>query len=97
VAEGIETETQARELERLGCTRAQGYLFSRPLSPRAVEEMLLANEPLGPKGAARTPVVVPVAPEPTAEQHYLLASLDWPDEWLTPPAGTGPGTGRAAR
>ena len=29
VAEGIETEAQARELERLGCTRAQGYLFSK--------------------------------------------------------------------
>ena len=32
VAEGIESEVQARELERLGCTHAQGFLFSRPLS-----------------------------------------------------------------
>jgi hypothetical protein len=40
---------QARELVRLGCTYAQGYLFSRPLSTRAVEELLVANRPLGPK------------------------------------------------
>jgi diguanylate cyclase (GGDEF)-like protein len=49
VAEGIETEVQARELERLGCTHAQGYLFSRPLSTRSAEEILVANKPLGPK------------------------------------------------
>ena len=49
VAEGIEEDVQARELERLGCTHAQGYLFSRPLSTKAVEEILVANQPLGPK------------------------------------------------
>jgi diguanylate cyclase (GGDEF)-like protein len=49
VAEGIEEDVQANELERLGCTHAQGYLFARPLSTRAVEEMLVANRPLGPK------------------------------------------------
>ncbi len=50
VAEGIETVEQSRELERLGCTHAQGFLFSRPVSARAVEQLLLANKPLGPKG-----------------------------------------------
>ena len=35
VAEGIESDVQARELERLGCTHAQGYLFSRPLTCRS--------------------------------------------------------------
>src|SRR3954470_5274374 len=49
VAEGIEEDGQARQLERLGCTHAQGYLFSRPLSTSAVEELLAANQPLGPK------------------------------------------------
>jgi diguanylate cyclase (GGDEF)-like protein/PAS domain S-box-containing protein len=83
VAEGIETETQAKELERLGCTRAQGYLFSRPLTPRAVEEMLLANEPLGPKRPGRPPVVV--TPRTDAEQDYLLSHIDWPDDWLVQP------------
>src|SRR5204863_4852189 len=45
VAEGIESDVQARELERLGCTHAQGYLFSRPVSMKAVEEILTKNEP----------------------------------------------------
>jgi diguanylate cyclase (GGDEF)-like protein/PAS domain S-box-containing protein len=49
VAEGIETDVQARELERLGCTHAQGYLFSRPIPVSAVEEILRAQVPLGPK------------------------------------------------
>src|ERR1700730_4061493 len=49
VAEGIEDDVQAHELERLGCTHAQGYLFSRPLSTGSVEEILVANQPLGPK------------------------------------------------
>jgi len=48
VAEGIESDDQARELVRLGCTHAQGYLFSRPLSRSAAETMLAANQPLGP-------------------------------------------------
>src|SRR5262249_17748571 len=46
VAEGIETDVQARELMRLGCTHAQGYLFSRPLSMKSAEEILVANRPL---------------------------------------------------
>ncbi len=54
VAEGIETEVQARELERLGCTHAQGYLFSRPLSMEAAEKLIMANQPLGPKRVAVT-------------------------------------------
>jgi predicted signal transduction protein with EAL and GGDEF domain len=52
VAEGIESEVQARELERLGCTHAQGFLFSRPLSQQAAEALIVAHRPLGPKGAA---------------------------------------------
>jgi diguanylate cyclase (GGDEF)-like protein len=33
VAEGVETEASAAELIRVGCHRAQGYLFSRALPP----------------------------------------------------------------
>jgi diguanylate cyclase (GGDEF)-like protein/PAS domain S-box-containing protein len=53
VAEGIESDVQARELERLGCTHAQGFLFSRPLSTRSAEELVMANRPLGPKAGIR--------------------------------------------
>jgi diguanylate cyclase (GGDEF)-like protein/PAS domain S-box-containing protein len=49
VAEGIENEVQARELERLGCTHAQGFLFSRPLSTQAAEQLVADHKPLGPK------------------------------------------------
>jgi diguanylate cyclase (GGDEF)-like protein/PAS domain S-box-containing protein len=51
VAEGIENEMQARELERLGCTHAQGFFFSGPLPVLRAEELLRSNQPLGaPRG-----------------------------------------------
>jgi diguanylate cyclase (GGDEF)-like protein/PAS domain S-box-containing protein len=49
VAEGIESDVQARELERLGCTHAQGFLFSRPLSIDRAEDLLRVNRRLGPE------------------------------------------------
>ena len=52
VAEGIEDDVQARELVRLGCTHAQGYLFARPLSSAAAEQVIAAHQPLGPKAEA---------------------------------------------
>jgi len=50
VAEGVETEEQARTLHLLRCDQMQGYLFSRPLPFDAVTA-LLAGRP-GPAGAA---------------------------------------------
>jgi diguanylate cyclase (GGDEF)-like protein/PAS domain S-box-containing protein len=44
VAEGVETEEQATRLRSLGCKLAQGYLFSRPVGPEAVDELLAAND-----------------------------------------------------
>ena len=58
VAEGIEEEAQARELERLGCTHAQGYLFSRPLSTKAAEEIIAAGQRLGPQNVPRPAALV---------------------------------------
>jgi diguanylate cyclase (GGDEF)-like protein/PAS domain S-box-containing protein len=58
VAEGIETEAQARELERLGCTHAQGFLFSRAVSAASAEAIVQAGRPLGPKRAEQSPGVV---------------------------------------
>ena len=40
VAEGVETEEQLAELERLGCRRAQGYLLARPMTAVAVRTLL---------------------------------------------------------
>lgn len=39
-AEGVETDAQLLELKRLGCDHAQGFLFARPMSARAVEAFL---------------------------------------------------------
>jgi diguanylate cyclase (GGDEF)-like protein len=41
VAEGVETEEQLAELQRLGCLRAQGYLLARPMSAAAVRQLLV--------------------------------------------------------
>jgi diguanylate cyclase (GGDEF)-like protein/PAS domain S-box-containing protein len=74
VAEGIETDAQALELERLGCTHAQGYLFSRPIPAAAAEALLSLNQPLGPKQQEQRGAI---APEP----DHLGGSgpFRWPD------------------
>jgi diguanylate cyclase (GGDEF)-like protein len=41
VAEGVNSETQVDVLRELGCEFAQGYLFSRPLPPDEMRELLL--------------------------------------------------------
>lgn len=38
--EGVETEGQRDALRRLGCVHAQGFLFSPPLGPMALHELL---------------------------------------------------------
>ncbi|NOT15885.1 MAG: EAL domain-containing protein [Methylotenera sp.] len=40
IAEGVETEAQKQSLLDKGCTRFQGYLFGKPMSADALEEML---------------------------------------------------------
>ncbi|MDF2545323.1 MAG: hypothetical protein K0R93_221 [Anaerosolibacter sp.] len=43
-AEGIETETQHKFLQEQNCDKAQGYLFSKPVSPDALEKLLADQE-----------------------------------------------------
>ncbi len=43
LAEGVENDEQARALRSLGVDRFQGFRFSRPLPPKAVEDLLQAG------------------------------------------------------
>jgi diguanylate cyclase (GGDEF)-like protein len=43
IAEGVETERQVSELIALGCPRAQGYLFSRPVPGEDFERLLVES------------------------------------------------------
>jgi diguanylate cyclase (GGDEF)-like protein/PAS domain S-box-containing protein len=40
IAEGVETKEEANILESMGCDRAQGYYFSRPLTPKNLASLL---------------------------------------------------------
>lgn len=51
VAEGVEQVEQARELAELRCEYIQGYLFSRPVSPERIEELLRRGVVDAPVGA----------------------------------------------
>jgi diguanylate cyclase (GGDEF)-like protein/PAS domain S-box-containing protein len=73
VAEGIESDDQARELERLGCTHAQGFLFSKPLPRATAEQVLAARQPLGP---SRLRQADDLLPDGFAPRHVPAALLD---------------------
>jgi diguanylate cyclase (GGDEF)-like protein/PAS domain S-box-containing protein len=77
VAEGIESEVQWRELERLGCTHAQGFLFSRPISTQSVEEILKANQPLGPKRVQ--PSKPGAATGDEGDAYCAAVPFEWPE------------------
>jgi EAL domain-containing protein (putative c-di-GMP-specific phosphodiesterase class I) len=40
VAEGVETELQARRLRELACEAAQGFHFARPIAPAGIADLL---------------------------------------------------------
>src|SRR4029079_15297225 len=84
VAEGVESESQAVELARLGCEFAQGYLFFKPLSAVAMtalaefENQPIASEPVRP---AR------VAPEPAPAFAFAAPTPGQSAHALPPPTG----------
>jgi EAL domain-containing protein (putative c-di-GMP-specific phosphodiesterase class I) len=43
VVEGVETEPELEQIEKLGCHVAQGFLFARPLPAGAFEDLLRAG------------------------------------------------------
>ena len=45
LAEGVETLAQRDALHAFGCDRAQGYLFSRPITAAALEQLLQESQP----------------------------------------------------
>jgi diguanylate cyclase (GGDEF)-like protein/PAS domain S-box-containing protein len=57
IAEGIETEPQHQFLLEAGCEEGQGFLYSYPLPPAALERML---RPRRQPGSARLKLVPPV-------------------------------------
>ena len=61
VAEGVETQAQLDLLRHLGCERAQGYLFSRPVDQESILKLLSTNR------AATVPGLRATAAGSTAE------------------------------
>lgn len=47
VAEGVETDMQRQELQRLGCNLGQGHLVGKPIAVEAFEAMYLGRGPSG--------------------------------------------------
>ncbi|MCW2546469.1 MAG: Diguanylate cyclase protein [Mycobacterium sp.] len=50
VAEGVETQSQADAIGRLGCDLAQGYLFACPMGAGAIDKLLTSDTTLGQTG-----------------------------------------------
>jgi diguanylate cyclase (GGDEF)-like protein len=64
IAEGIEGPLQWQRLRDFGCRLGQGFLFSRPLPPAELTELLAARRPdasITPKGDASTALVATYA------------------------------------
>jgi len=66
VAEGVETEVQARYLQANGCATMQGYLYHRPIAlPRFIEVLQDPVRPASPAPASPAPVSATLHAHPT--------------------------------
>jgi diguanylate cyclase (GGDEF)-like protein/PAS domain S-box-containing protein len=52
VAEGVEDQSQADALAAMGCELAQGFLYSRPVSPASIDELLDVHRAMVEQGRA---------------------------------------------
>ena len=43
-AEGVETDSEAETLMREGCDEVQGFLYSRPVPEKDIDELLVAEK-----------------------------------------------------
>jgi len=73
VAEGVETETQAKCLRDLDCQLAQGFLYGHPVAPEEAGELLRTGKTHRPSSA-----VVSSDPAPKAPPH-VSAPANRPD------------------
>jgi predicted signal transduction protein with EAL and GGDEF domain len=65
VAEGVETLEQHNLLTELGCTHAQGFLYSRPLIANAMSQVLATDQ-----------LLIPMQPQTTTGPHSHRSSQD---------------------
>ena len=66
IAEGVETREQAESLMRMGCTHCQGYLFSKPVRPGTIDDILAGvGDRLWPPAAPTTGTLH----DPSASEH----------------------------
>jgi PAS domain S-box-containing protein len=53
VAEGVETQAQLNLLREIGCERAQGYLFSKPVDHQAILKLLETDRSVLPRPSSK--------------------------------------------
>ena len=90
VAEGVETISQLEHLRRFGCSKAQGFLISRPVPAAAMRSTMVALDelsalPLFREAAPARPDIQP-APTPTRPARTLASSIPGPGRPIAGPS-----------